>query len=234
MRTAWCPFTAHVKRELGALAKFDDRITEDPLNVKQMRWLQSTPDGSQIVFSALGKIWIASPGATPRRLTSAKDREYAPQISPDGKFLVWVTWNDKYGGHLWKSDLAGSTPVSLSQSPAFYAVPEWSPDSKRIAFIMGSASGWLEEDRSEAYELKLISSAGGTITSVHAPALSQLECDVVRRWKAALLRRSEHAASHARTHGSGAYHLAGFNPRRRRGQDPHQIFGARFGGAFAQ
>ncbi|MDQ6705943.1 MAG: hypothetical protein M3Z85_08250, partial [Acidobacteriota bacterium] len=160
------PFTAHVKRELGALAKFDDRITEDPLNVKQMRWLQSTPDGSQIVFSALGKIWIASPGATPRRLTSAKDREYAPQISPDGKSLVWVTWNDKDGGHLWKSDLAGNTPVSLSQSPAFYAVPEWSPDGNRIAFIMGSATGWLEEDRSDVYELKLIASGGGAITSV--------------------------------------------------------------------
>ena len=160
------PFTAAIKRELGALVKVEDRITEDPLNVKQLRWLHATPDGSTMVFTALGKLWATPKGGTPRRLTTSDDREYEPTISPDGQWVAWITWNDQRGGQLWKAHPDGSQATQLTRSPAFYSLPEWSPDGRQLAFIVGSASGWLEEDSSETYELRLISSSGGATSYV--------------------------------------------------------------------
>jgi Tol biopolymer transport system component/imidazolonepropionase-like amidohydrolase len=165
-------FTCRVKRELGKLVKFDDRIPDGPLTVKQMRWMHASRDGKTVVFGAAGKIWAAAPGGAPKRLTSSTDREYAPAISPDGNWVAYVTWNDSQGGRLWKIPLMGGTPVELGGSPAFYSQPEWSPDSRRIAFLMGSISGWLAEDASEIYELRTISANGGKselVTQMRTP-----------------------------------------------------------------
>src|SRR5436190_19250822 len=74
-------FTCQVKRELEKLVKFDDKIPDGPLAVKQMRWMHASRDRKTVVFGAVGKIWAASGGAAPKRLTNSTDREYAPAIS---------------------------------------------------------------------------------------------------------------------------------------------------------
>jgi imidazolonepropionase-like amidohydrolase/Tol biopolymer transport system component len=160
------PFTCNVKRELAARIKFDDHVSESPVTIRQMRWLHSTPDGSRMVFSASGKLWVAERGATPRRLTSSDAREFSPEISPDGKFVAYVTWSDAQGGRLWKAPIEGGAATELSRSAAFYGLPVWSPDGSKIAFIMGSATGWLSEDASDTYELKWIPASGGAISTV--------------------------------------------------------------------
>jgi imidazolonepropionase-like amidohydrolase/Tol biopolymer transport system component len=160
------PFTCNVKRELAAHIKFEDRVTESPVTIRQMRWLHATPDGSRMVFSASGRVWVAEKGGTPRRLTNSDAREFSPEISPDGKWVAYVTWSDENGGRLWKAPIEGGAPTELSRSKAFYGLPVWSADGTKIAFVMGSASGWLSEDNSDTYELKLIAASGGAITTV--------------------------------------------------------------------
>ena len=155
------PFTCNVKRELGALVKLEDKVETGELNVKQLRWLHATPDGSTMVFSALGKVWSMPRGGSPKRLTTSTTREYEPTISPDGQWVAWVTWNDTAGGQLWKAHLDGSAAVKLSEAPAYYSLPEWSPDGSKLAFISGAASGWIEEDSSTEYELRTVSSKIG-------------------------------------------------------------------------
>ncbi|MBI3471588.1 MAG: PD40 domain-containing protein, partial [Candidatus Solibacter usitatus] len=165
-------FTAQVKRELGKLVKFDSRVPDGPLPVKQMRWLHSTADGARLVFGAVGKIWVGQASAPPQRLTASGDREYAPSLSPDGRSIAYVTWNDREGGHLWRAPLDGGAPIQLSSTGALYAAPQWSPDGSRIAFLMGSVSGWLEEDSADIFELRTMSSAGGKsefVTQVRSP-----------------------------------------------------------------
>ncbi len=166
------PFTAHVKRELGKLVKFEDKIDDGPMAVKQMRWLHATADGATAVYGAVGKIWVAERGKPARRLTAAADREYSPRLSPDGKSLVYVTWNDRDGGHLMRAPVAGGPAVELSTAAAFYSQPEWSPDGSKIAFLMGSADAWLEADNVDGFEIRVMLAAGGkseVVTHVGGP-----------------------------------------------------------------
>ncbi|MGH9659893.1 MAG: hypothetical protein ACRD96_15190, partial [Bryobacteraceae bacterium] len=164
------PFTANVKRELGKLIKFEHRIEPGPIPVRQLRWLHSS--GDTTVFSALGKIRIARQGEASRRLTASSDREYAPTLSPDGKSIAYVTWNDRDGGHLWRAPVEGGAAMRLSRSAGFYGAPSWSPDGSRIAFLLGSVSGWLSGDSSSLIELRIMPSSGGAaefVTQIRSP-----------------------------------------------------------------
>jgi len=138
-----------------------------------MRWLHSTDDGKLTVFSAVGKIWTTAPGAEPKRMTNSADREYSPALSPDGKWIAYVTWNDREGGRLWKTASGGgSPPLQLSRAPGFYGEPVWSPDGARVAFVQGSTSAWLASDASDTFELRAVSSGGGPaefIASIRSP-----------------------------------------------------------------
>jgi Tol biopolymer transport system component/imidazolonepropionase-like amidohydrolase len=170
------PFTAKVELDLGPRIRQSYKVSDGPLEVRQLRWMNQSPDGKRVVFSAVGKLWIAdlasssgekgsvlSAGA-PRRLTqsaSGAEREFEPVFSPDGKWIAYVTWSNTEGGQLWKISSEGGQPLRLSPVSAFYARPAWSPDSSKIAYIYGSARGWLASSEAELLELRFILAAGG-------------------------------------------------------------------------
>jgi Tol biopolymer transport system component len=164
------PFRVRTKLELGPYVYFENSISDSDLVVRQMRWMTRSPDGRYIAFSAVGKIWIFdTKKKVVKRLTRSNEREYMPSFSPDGKYIVYVSWSDKVGGNIWKISVLGKKPVKLTENPALYAYPGWSPDGKKIVFIMGTARGWITRDRSDIIELRWISADGGEthrITSV--------------------------------------------------------------------
>ncbi|MGB0033882.1 MAG: amidohydrolase family protein [Candidatus Acidiferrales bacterium] len=161
-KVATIPFSANVELDLGARVHTDYTIDDGPLTVHQTRWVNQSPDGKQITFSAVGKIWTSSlPDGKPRRLTDSAIREYEPTFSPDGKWIAYVSWSDSEGGELWKISAAGGTPVKLSQSAGYYSSPQWSPDGSKILFVMGSKRGWLSEDDADVQEIRWTSADGG-------------------------------------------------------------------------
>jgi len=161
------PFTAQVQAELAPRIYNTYQIEDGPVSLRQMRWTNQTPDGRTLVFSAAAKIWrMDVPGGKPQRMTDSADREFEPMLSPDGKWIAYVTWSDANGGHLWKAPLAGGAPVRLSEAAGFFTMPRWSPDGSRIAFVAGSVRGWLTGDFADTRELSWISAAGGKIHTV--------------------------------------------------------------------
>ena len=135
------PFSVDVKLELGPRLKFEYPI-EDTAEafVTQIRDARPSPDGSQLAFTALNRLYIMDlPAGTPRRLTDNEFTEAQPSWSPDGKFLVFTTWKSG-GGHLYKINTEGRPRgVQLTREAGIYTNPEWSYKSNRIAFHRGSA-----------------------------------------------------------------------------------------------
>ena len=76
------------------------------------------------------------------------DLQYAsdPQISPDGKWVVYrrMGFNimkDRSRGNLWMVAADGSSHQKLSSREGNESSPRWSPDGKRIAFTASSGEG---------------------------------------------------------------------------------------------
>ncbi len=147
------PFTADVALDLPERPVFPVAITDAPVTARVVRWVQFAPK-DQVVFEALGKIWIAGRGVRPTRLTGGDQREYAPALSPDGAWVAYVTWDEAAGGHVWKVPLAAAgerRPVQVTRIARQYANPAWSPDGSRIAVSwrppnVGSSANVWEDD----------------------------------------------------------------------------------------
>jgi Tol biopolymer transport system component/imidazolonepropionase-like amidohydrolase len=92
------------------------------------------PDGSRIVFAALGDLWLAPATAgevTPERLTHDAFVDTDPAWSPDGAQLAFSS--DRDGSmDLWIRDMKSGTDRKLAPRAVSAA---WSPDGARIAFL---------------------------------------------------------------------------------------------------
>jgi dipeptidyl aminopeptidase/acylaminoacyl peptidase len=74
-----------------------------------------------------------------------------PQVSPDGKWVVYVVSeldrsSGKSNSDLWMVPLAGGEPRRLTTAPGVDNHPRWSPDGKTISFVSnrgGSVQVWL-------------------------------------------------------------------------------------------
>jgi Tol biopolymer transport system component/imidazolonepropionase-like amidohydrolase len=114
-----------------------------------------SPDGSQVVFAALGDLWLASVnGGVPRRITNDPALDTAPMWSPDGRSIVYSS--DRAGGmNLWIHDVVGNSDRQLTQMSASAMEASWSRDGARIAFV--DAEG----------QVQAVDVASGAVTRLH-------------------------------------------------------------------
>lgn len=64
------------------------------------------------------------------QLTSGSNYDYQPDVSPDGKWIVYTSWPSTVVS-IWKLPVTGGAPARISQQQARY--PAISPDGKQIA-----------------------------------------------------------------------------------------------------
>ncbi|HEX4439969.1 MAG TPA: amidohydrolase family protein [Thermoanaerobaculia bacterium] len=179
------PFTAHVAQWLAPRVTWQEKMETGPVKARILRWPGQSPDGRRIAFEAFGRVWLqdvanGKASGAPRRLTrddaSLPHREYAPEFSPDGKWIAYVSWSDASGGHVWKAPAApGSVPVRLTRSAGHYANPAWSPKGDRLALLRGSGlefRGRQPEDE-ERFEIVTLDAAGGDPRLVTTVKLEQ-------------------------------------------------------------
>ena len=106
----------------------------DADNDQGLSW---TPTG-QIVYAskASGKseIWIVDEdGRGQRQLTDDSSSNYMPTVTPDGRYIIFVSTRGGGMPHLWKMDVDGGNPRQLTNGPIEF-LPQISPDGKWIVY----------------------------------------------------------------------------------------------------
>ena len=166
------PFKVQVEQTIADAVHFEYRVPDEHLTSRMIRWPSLTPDEKTLVFQAAGHLYkMQFPDGAPLRITRQNDYlEFAPAISPDGRWVAFTSWNDNDGGgHVYKTRLDGSgNPVRLTQIHDQYANPAWSPDGKWIAFLQGSGIVHRGNNLSGEFFLNVryVSADGGEIRHI--------------------------------------------------------------------
>jgi tricorn protease len=105
-----------------------------------------SPTGARAVFEARGEI-ISVPveKGNARNLTNTPGAaERYPAWSPNGKWIAYFSdESGEYALHLREqSGLGEVKKISLGEPPSYFYSPEWSPDSKKIAFTDKRLNLW--------------------------------------------------------------------------------------------
>lgn len=121
-----------------------------------------SPDGTKIVFSAQGALWVIPiAGGNATRITPWTMEPTAPVWSPDGKTIVFQNYTGEGNYHLWSIAPNGADAKELTRGPQDDREPAWSPDGSALVF---------SSDRSNDGQFKIWtqSLASGTLRQVTA------------------------------------------------------------------
>lgn len=129
------PFNVEVHQKIAETLRWENPVSGDSTEIKVLRQLVTSPDGNYCIFNALGNIWKYDfKNRRALRLTNSIDFEFEPSFSPDGKSLIYTTWNDEKMGSIMLLDLAANKSTILTTEKGIYRTPRFSPDGKRITF----------------------------------------------------------------------------------------------------
>ncbi|TNF39696.1 MAG: amidohydrolase, partial [Cytophagales bacterium] len=131
------PFEADVKLGMGPRLYFNYAIKDTTHKLAtQIRDAVPSPDGKKLAFTALNRLYVMDyPSGTPKRVTKNEFVEAMPSWSPDGTQLVFVTWEEKNGGSIYKAAISGNmTTTKISSEAALYSGPVWGPKNRIVVF----------------------------------------------------------------------------------------------------
>jgi dipeptidyl aminopeptidase/acylaminoacyl peptidase len=136
---------AHIAQTARRPLKLDDmtrfRNVSDP---------QLSPDGQWVAYvvsaidakedKSTSHIWMVNiDGSNNRQITFSNESESSPRFSPDGKYLSFTSSRPgkTRGNQVWLLDRNGGEASQLTELKGRLQGHEWSPDSKRLALIIG-------------------------------------------------------------------------------------------------
>lgn len=129
------PFKAEASIKIAKALEFDTPVAPENFTAKTIRNTVTSPDGKTIIFSALGHLWTKKlPNGKPKRLTNASDFEFEPSFSPNGKEIIYVTWNDEQLGSIYKANINSGSSIKLTNTKGIYRTPSFSNDGNKIVY----------------------------------------------------------------------------------------------------
>ncbi len=128
------PFLAHVDLDIGPSLRRSFKDETGPVRARLIQAPVASPDGKRIAFSALGRVYTMElvQNAQPKVLSPAGVAAFEPAWSPDGGSIVYISWNAKDAGRIWRIDANGGSAKPLTQIAAYYTNPVFTPDGKFI------------------------------------------------------------------------------------------------------
>ena len=125
------PFVAHVHRLISEQVRWNHGIGTDTLHSHNIRWPTVSEPFNELVFEAVGQLWKAPASgaqvkATPLVPWTPSDAYYMPAVSPDGRRVAFVSWNDYEGGDVLTCELTACVPKAVGRHRGMYLYPTWS------------------------------------------------------------------------------------------------------------
>jgi TolB protein len=100
-----------------------------------------SPDSREVIYSMSGSLWRQRIDSnTAQQLTDGNGYDYQPDWSPDGKSIVYVSYQHDTM-ELWMLDLATGNTKQITKNSAVNVEPRWSPDGKKIVFVSTAYHG---------------------------------------------------------------------------------------------
>lgn len=165
------PFTVNVKLEVSAPLSFDYPIKDTShALVTQIRNAVPSPNGKQIAFTAMSRLYVMDyPNGTPRRITNHDFSEAQPAWNTDGQSVIFTSWNGEEG-HLYKAAASGKMNVQkLTKESGYYINPSVDFNNNRIVVIkiptidFKKADSYTDGSRGEIAWLPM---EGGALTTI--------------------------------------------------------------------
>jgi dipeptidyl aminopeptidase/acylaminoacyl peptidase len=123
---------------------------DDLARIREVRDPQTSPDGQWVAYvvstvdvkedKSVSHIWMVSfDGKSDRQMTWSQEGETSPRFSPDGKYLSFTSSRPgkTKGNQVWLLDRNGGEAFQLTELKGRLQGYEWSPDSKRLALVVG-------------------------------------------------------------------------------------------------
>jgi Tol biopolymer transport system component len=166
------PFSVDVEQHLGPEVKFDYPVSDSAtFTVRQIRNAVPSPDGGKLAFTALDRLYVVDVPANgnasaPRKLLDGVGYQFQPTWSPDGRSIVYTTWTEADGGHIWKIAASGGAPSKLTTAKGYFQQPVFTLDGQRIVAQRGSAPAFAEETTQGGNDFVWIPANGGSPTVI--------------------------------------------------------------------
>lgn len=165
------PFRVNAQHRITTTPRFGPDLAPEAFRARAIRNAAPSPDGSAIVFNAVGHLWQQTlPDGEPRRLTQASAFEAEPVYSPDGSAIAYVEWDDERGGALRLIPSAGGRPTTLAASSGAIRQPSFSADGTRIVYRIDEPTKYMGGYRSKP-GIYWVDVAGGDSRFVTATGL---------------------------------------------------------------
>lgn len=157
------PFHVKGTRRVTRALRTPVEVAPADFDVKMLRWVEVSPSGDAVVYSALGHLYVrALPEGKPRRVTSQENHfEYYPSWSRDGRSIAYVSWSDDELGAVRVVSASGGEGRAVTHKPGHYVEPVFAPDGSRIVFRKVGGGGLTSPTWSQDPGVYVISSDGG-------------------------------------------------------------------------
>jgi Tol biopolymer transport system component len=97
-----------------------------------------TPDGRVVYVTKTGDnqdIWIMNgDGSGKRQLTANEDAESSIDVSPDGRYIVYMAAQPGGNDQIWRMNIDGTNVIPLARGDYYHYLPRVSPDGKWVVF----------------------------------------------------------------------------------------------------